>query len=422
MTTQTTTRTLISLVIAMTIALPSAVPAQGFDFADLRSRFGLELQPDDFIRADIDLTFPTEPKEPVEPLDPREPVEPIGFPKEPVEPRPNEPVIELPTPVPAPATAHKTYIKNKSQLDEVGLWAETVAAAEYLTELRRTLRRGLKRNRYWLLFRGADAPPQEHVIRNIEGLQLTSVVRVDKKGTKCSSMFRVDDDEVGGGASLENATRGICGVIAVLHSLEKLDLVERDQIVDGDHLSRKAVEAIKKKYQNKHTNQMTKKKLRKAHQDFGTGVCKQQNDAVTSNLGGLDNFVKNLNKYVNDPKRHWDCTLYVKSGDGKKTTLAHYEHVTGMTVSDSGKGKGGRTILNGTVTTMNGFAQGNQSSTVPANPGSNTWSLRPGETPPMNMSDARNGSGRQDDETRDRKDATPPVQKVSFICCPGGAK
>ncbi len=381
--------------------LVAASPAYAFDFTDLRTPFGRDPRPEDF--------FPkVELVKPVEHVPPAYDVPPIE----------KEPSVERFEPVPA----YKTFVKTKNQLAAAGLWAETHLAAEYLTRLHEALEAGLKRNRYWLIFRGVDAPTQEHVIRNREGVQLTSVVRMDRFGTKCSSMFSVDDEEIGGGSSLESATRGICGVIAVLHSLEKLDLVGRDQLVEGDHLRQNVVDGVKRRYMNRRTGQMTKKKLRKAHQDFGTGACREQNDALTANEGGLDNFVKALNGFVNDPEREWDCTLYLSTGSGRNTTLAHYEHVTGMTTRDSGRGRGGRTILNAEITTMNGFAQGDQSSTVPATPGTNTWSLRPGGNTPMSMTGARNADGGNDRETRDRLAAVPSVQRVSFICCPGPAR
>lgn len=380
--------------------------AHAFDFVDLRTGLGLELQPGDFIRPNIEFRPPTEPVQTEKQV-------------EPVEQRPT--VKPLPVPIPVPVEAYKTFVRTKKQLAATGLFGETPLAAEYVTALQQTLGKGLARNRYWLIFRGIDAPEQEHVIRNRQGLQLTSVLRIDRTRSKCSSMFAVDDEEIGGGASLENATRGICGVIAVLHSLEKLDLVERADIADGANLRQNVVDGMKRRYQNRRTNQMTKKKLRKAHEDFGTGACRQQNDALTSNVGGLDNFVKALNGYVNDRDREWDCTLYVRSNSGRNATLAHYEHVTAMTTSDSGRGQGNRTILNAEITTLNGFAQGNQSSTVPANPGSNTWSLRPGGNPPMSMTGAHNAAGGSDRETRDRLSAVPSVQRVSFICCPAPA-
>lgn len=380
--------------------------AHAFDLVDLRTRLGLELQPGDFIRPNIEFRPPSEPVQTEKQV-------------EPVEERPT--VKPLPVPIPVPVEAYKTFVRTKKQLAAAGLFGETPLAAEYVTALQRTLGKGLARNRYWLLFRGIDAPEQEHVIRNRQGLQLTSILRVDRTRAKCSSMFAIDDEEIGGGASLENATRGICGVIAVLHSLEKLDLVERADIADGAHLRRNVVDGMKRRYQNRRTNQMSKKKLRRAHEDFGSGACRQQNDALTSNVGGLDNFVKALNGYVNDPDRKWDCTLYVRSNSGRNATLAHYEHVTAMTTSNSGRGQGNRTILNAEITTLNGFAQGNQSSTVPANPGSNTWSLRPGGTPPMSMTGARNAAGGSDRETRDRLAAVSSVQRVSFICCPAPA-
>lgn len=380
--------------------------AHAFDLVDLRTRLGLELQPGDFIRPNIEFRPPSEPVQTEKQV-------------EPVEERPT--VKPLPVPIPVPVEAYKTFVRTKKQLAAAGLFGETPLAAEYVTALQRTLGKGLARNRYWLLFRGIDAPEQEHVIRNRQGLQLTSILRVDRTRAKCSSMFAIDDEEIGGGASLENATRGICGVIAVLHSLEKLDLVERADIADGAHLRRNVVDGMKRRYQNRRTNQMSKKKLRRAHEDFGSGACRQQNDALTSNVGGLDNFVKALNGYVNDPDRKWDCTLYVRSNSGRNATLAHYEHVTAMTTSNSGRGQGNRTILNAEITTLNGFAQGNQSSTVPANPGSNIWSLRPGGTPPMSMTGARNAAGGSDRETRDRLAAVSSVQRVSFICCPAPA-
>jgi len=145
----------------------------------------------------------------------------------------------------------------------------------------------------------------------------------------------------------------------------------------------------------------------RAHKKAGAKSCKKAGVFKTNNIGGLDRFNRDLNKYVNDPNNTWDCTVFVQSKDRNgKMILAHMEHVTAVSLTP-GTGR----FKNASISTLNGLDQGNQSTTVPSAPGTNTWTSTPGGTNPLRL------SGSTHAQAANYLRSIAPVQKVSYVCC-----
>src|SRR5690606_7555286 len=98
----------------------------------------------------------------------------------------------------------------------------------------------------------------------------------------------------------------------------------------------------------------------------------------TNNAVTLRNYNDSLKKYISATSPRFDCTLTVLSfdpaGDERgRVTLAHSEHI--INVMDERRGGGV------SISTANGFEQGNRKTAVPAYAGINYWTSNPGGTP-----------------------------------------
>ncbi|HVV87765.1 MAG TPA: hypothetical protein VHE35_32220 [Kofleriaceae bacterium] len=140
------------------------------------------------------------------------------------------------------------------------------------------------------------------------------------------------------------------------------------------------------------------------HRRGGAGECKQKgagDGIATVNRNAFKDLLDDLVRKKSDTPP-WDCTLLFQTRDADRNlTFAHFEHVESATT------RGGTT----TITTTNGLDQGNQSTTVPASPGSNTWTATPGGSPPMSLSGSTSANADLYRRT------VPPVGNVTLVCC-----
>lgn len=291
-------------------------------------------------------------------------------------------------------------ISNPAELEAAGLAADG-ESAPFLAPLLAALAEGVGDADYVLTFDPtATIFP---LIRNADGAPLIAVSRVDRDiptcTTRVSTALEDGEDAVGYGARAGTLTQGICGAIAAAHSFLALNLVPRDKLVDGGNFKERPL----KKIQGRNRKQMTKKRLQKLHEAAGATVCRAgAGDFRTNNLGALRNFNRTLSGFVNDPAHDWDCTLFVRTRKGGKDVLAHFEHVTGVSLAADG---------GASITTTNGLDQGNQKDTVPVDPGTNSWASQPGGDPPFKLTQC---TGRDGANT---VKSTPNAGLVNYLCC-----
>lgn len=201
------------------------------------------------------------------------------------------------------------------------------------------------------------------------------------------------------GGRIGALTEGICGGIAVLHSWIELGATTRAKATNGNNFKKKAINTA----QGSNKKKMTHKFLKKQHERVGATDCRTRPGAgvTTSNRQGLNQFAQDLSNLVNDPNASWDCTLFVRTRGRNGDVLAHFEHINSITGSGN----------NISINTVNGFSQGNSSSTVPYSPGINTWTAVPGGTPAFKLTSTTS--------TRPRNlvRGTPNVGFANYLCC-----
>lgn len=290
-------------------------------------------------------------------------------------------------------------ISSQADLEAAGLRADE-ESAPFLAPLLGVLAEGVADADYLLTF-DPDATVFPD-IQNAEGAPLIAVSGVDRDIPTCTTRFSAaledGEDAVGYGGRAGTLTRGVCGGIAAAHSFLALDLVPRGTLVDGDTFKERPLRRI----QGRNRRQMTKRRLQRLHEAAGATVCRTgAGDFRTNNLGAMRNFNRTLSGFVNDPDHDWDCTLFVRTRQRGKDVLAHFEHVTGVSTA------GGAT----SITTTNGLDQGNQTDSVPVSPGTNTWTSRPGGTPPFKLTSC---TGRNGDDV---VESTPNAGLANYLCC-----
>lgn len=294
-----------------------------------------------------------------------------------------------------------TWIRSKPDLERLALVpddsTDRIAVAS-LVDLQLTIAQGLPQNHYVLLF---DTAPREAPIRDARKRPLIGIRRIDapwdRQSPTCSTWVSTTG---GGGGALRAATRGICGGIAVLHSLLALDKVPRDQVVEGDHFKEDPLRRI----QGPDRDRMSERRLVRLHQSAGLDRCESRGAGdgfVTSNRDGLKIFNRELARRVRDPDHQWDCTIFVRRKVGGRWTLAHFEHVE--SVRRQGEGL--------VIETTNGLDQGNQTDAVPISPGTNTWTSTPGGAPPFSL------TGSTHPQANDYLRDIPKPNRVKLICC-----
>lgn len=295
-------------------------------------------------------------------------------------------------------------VDSPEGLAEVGLAGAGAADRPFLEPVLETVTAGLADATYVLLFDPAPTEPTAPRLLGPQQMPLVNIARIDRTVPTCTTVVSTraeeGEDAVGYGGRIGTLTEGICGGIAVLHSWIELGATTREAATDGDNFKKKAVDTA----QGTNKKKMTHKFLQRQHERVGATDCRRQTAGgglTTSNRQGLEQFVRNLKALVDDPDNTWDCTLFVRTKGRNGDLLAHFEHIDSV-----------RSVGNGLeIKTVNGFAQGNGSTTVPASPGTNTWTANPGGNPPFKL------TATTATRPRDLVRSTPNVGLVNYLCC-----
>lgn len=294
-------------------------------------------------------------------------------------------------------------IDSPEGLEEVGLEGATDEDQPFLEPVLQTITEGLVDATYVLLFEPEPTQSTVPQLLGPERLPLVSITRIDRTVPTCTTVVSTQaedgEDAVGYGGRIRSLTEGICGGIAVLHSWIELGATTRDNATNGNNFKRAAVNQA----QGTNKRQMTHRFLRQQHEAVGATDCRTRPGAgvTTANRQGLNLFAQDLSRLVNDPNNTWDCTLFVRTRGRNGDVLAHFEHINSVTMA-------GNSFQ---INTVNGFAQGNGRTTVPANPGTNTWTANPGAAPPFSL------TGTTATRPRNLVRGTPNVGIVNYLCC-----
>lgn len=290
----------------------------------------------------------------------------------------------------------EAWVGSPADLETLGLRSQGEEGEALLAAVVETIGAGLEDAEYGLLF---TAEPSELApVVDAEGRGLELLRRVAREQPTCTTAASVEAGS--GGGTIRAATKGICGGIACMHSALEIGLLERDQVVAGKHFEERWL----RKLQGRDRKNMKFDRLQEVHEELGAKKCQirgGERGFDTGNAGGLGRFNKDLSRFVNDRKHDWDCTILVRTMHRGKWVLAHYEKVESVRRSADGTT---------TIKTANGLDQGNQTDRVPASPGTNTWTSKPGGTPPFSLT----GSTHKD-AAKYKK--LPAVGSAKFLCC-----
>lgn len=294
-------------------------------------------------------------------------------------------------------------VESPESLAEVGLTAAAEEEQPFLDAVTTAVTAGLAEATYVLLFEPQPTEPTKPWLLGPDRLPLVEIARIDRTVPTCTTVVstraEVGEDEVGYGARIGALTEGICGGIAVLHSWIELKATTRANATNGANFKRRAVNAA----QGRNKKKMTHRFLRQQHERVGATDCRTRPGAgvTTGSRQGLDLFARDLMALVEDPRTTWDCTLFVRTKGRNGDLLAHFEHIESVTKVGN----------NYQIKTTNGFNQGNGSTTVPASPGTNTWTASPGGNPAFKL------TGTNATRPRNLVRGTPNVGIVNYLCC-----
>ena len=275
-----------------------------------------------------------------------------------------------------PSEELSTFVVNSAALEGLGLKVLNPKLEVYLGNLETQVLRGLEKNNFIFFFKKPgllDLPGNSFYNRG--GLALDFFMRISKGNSIADSEIIKRDVLFGG--DMKNATTGVCGQIATIRSLVKLGLLKPTEAYKGKFINPKGF-IWAKKFQND-PDGMTAGEIMDAHKGGGATDCKQFGPRDMGKKAIATEFLDQLSKLQNDPKKTWDCTisLFTENANGE-TTFAHAEQVTSMKALPNGGGT--------ELTTSNGLTQGNKSTDVPADAGSNTWTAQPGADPAFKLS------------------------------------
>ncbi len=211
-----------------------------------------------------------------------------------------------------------------------------------------------------------------------------------------------DDDE---NVSDEDPLRGMqCGNIATVHSALFLELIGPQCAFDFGHLNRELVRGLNQFHGEQPG--MNAEELTAAHRWLGTdqqGIdCSLSTpiDLVNDKKESIEVKLNILRLLVNNARPPADCTLVMQGDRGANDEygISHVERVTSMEKIGNGP--------HYEIQTVNGFDQGGNDATIPAEPGTNTWEFGP------NM-------GRLKEAPKKEKDQMGQVvfEKIRYQCC-----
>lgn len=235
-------------------------------------------------------------------------------------------------------------------------------AAEWRSAIIETMAAHAHDSRYLLVF-GAAPAPEGAVLSRPDGLWLHSIERTEAEDPTCTSMLQLDPVNQGDPLDLINLESGICGHMAVVQSLVKLGVWSPQDTFDGGYIKPSRLDEIRR-FQIEDPEGMKTPEIAAAHQALGTGPCEIVDLVDCGDDEAIARLLQELADHVNDDDPEWDCTLRVAHED---EASAHVEHVNGVGV------RNGHTY----IFTKNGYFQGNQTTTVPAEPLINVWEHDP---------------------------------------------
>lgn len=293
------------------------------------------------------------------------------------------------------------FVADTACLAQLGLQGSNPYAEEYTELLLSAVVEGLPSNTYRFVFSPLVDPVMPAVTDATGELVLDYVARESMlPDTACTSVERIDADEILLGDSNDSMTRGVCGAIATVHSLNKLGLtiptlgteLYGDGFISGSYIQGimggRALLPIGRLI-DAHVaglkTQFPKAKRRDLCQETtGSGQTQavtnnRKGFTPTSNEGNMGQFVSYLQSAMQAGK---DVTLIVDTARG----VAHAEHIVSVTVDADGVA---------TVETANGYEQGNLTTEVPADAGTNTWTVDPAGGVTLTSSTADDAAGYQ---------------------------
>ena len=249
--------------------------------------------------------------------------------------------------------------------------------------------------------------PQNAILNQQRNRVLESFVRSPKdENLTCSTRYKVD--ELLTGDDLATATQGVCGPISVLHSLVRLGIKTQEEIVDGDFLNEEELGALRK-FQTKFAG-ISDDELKMAYASAGAGTCMERDLFRIRSKKKLNEFNLELKAKMDSTDPIWDCTLQVYNiNSSGKRFLAHSEPIVSVSSKRIDKKR-----IRLKINTINTLTQGNQSTTVPASPGINTWTTTPGNG---NRSMILTGTTAAPAERKKIARSLPLVTHTKYICC-----
>lgn len=276
----------------------------------------------------------------------------------------------------------KKLITTPVELEKLGLFGTDFHSQEYLDEMLASFWEGIESNNYYLIFYKSLSGPDRKVsqIRSNK-LTLKGYIRISKGYEKCSTYQALNHSVIKLGLGLNSAVEGICGEIAIIHSLKKIGLKKAP--FRGKYIKEIEFSDLAEK---KSKNGMSAKELALAQQKFTGKSCEVYShvcDFDTSrfppphkekieNLAkkGLKTFVAKLYRQMNHTKPKYVCSLGIRSynREGRKL-FSHFEHITKVALNPRNK--------KAVILTKNGLVQGDMKKTVPAHAGINTYSIDP---------------------------------------------
>lgn len=225
----------------------------------------------------------------------------------------------------------------------------------------------------------------------------------ESTGDRCTHVFPPSLEGLDAWLHPERYRGKQCGNIAVAHSIFKLGLLDESEVFNNGFLNQTLIQSLNI-YHESTTPElgMNWQELKDAHRSFSTiHVPVNCIFPLRGEVGTfeIDEMFRTASFYINSEDPVFDCSLSVfgnKDADGKYR-LGHVEHIKSIETNDEG---------NYEIATVNGFDQGTTDSTIPKEPGSNTWEF--GQT-----------VGKFIDGSRANKNQFGPVffEKVEINCC-----
>lgn len=205
---------------------------------------------------------------------------------------------------------------------------------------------------------------------------------------------------------ISTATKGICGPIAVLHSLVRLGLRSADDITDGNFLNQQQLSQVLK-YQTDLSG-IKIPNYKQAHIDAGATECEESDIINAESTAKLSAFNDQLAAKMSSKDPVWDCGFVIKTVTPTgAVTLHHIEHVVGV---ESSKTKRGHTQA--VIKTVNGLDQGDKGSSIPASPGTNSWKSVPRGDPNVKFQSSTSANDKL------YKSGLPAAAThVQWVCC-----